>query len=76
MYDQVIHELKKAALEPEIMFKLLHNTVDILRGHRLANSKLGPSIEIRRLVADLGHSNEKRYQEAAQQFVEQFTDRE
>ena len=74
MYDQVIHELKEAALGPEIMFEHLHNTVDIL-GHRLANLKLCPSIEIRPLVADLQHSNEKRYQQAAQQFVEQFTDR-
>ena len=74
MYNEVINELKKAALEPEIMFQLLHNTVDILGGHP-ANLKLIQSIEIWPLIADLRHSNEKRYQETAQQFVEQFTDR-
>ena len=74
MYDQVIDELKKAALEPEAMFQLLHNTIDILGGPP-TNLKLSPSIEICPLVADLQHSDEKRYQETAQQFVEQFTDR-
>ena len=74
MYGQVIDELKKHALEPEITFQLLHNTVDILGGHG-ANLKLSPSIEIWPLVADLRQSNEQRYQETAQQFVEQFTDR-
>ena len=74
MYDEVIDELKKPALEREITFQLLHNTVDILGGHR-ANLKLSLSIEICPLVAFLRRSNEKRYQETAQQFVEQFTDR-
>ena len=74
MYNQVIDELKKVALEPEIMFQLLHNTVEILGGHG-ANLKLYLSIEICPLVADLRHSNEKHYQETAKQFVEQFTDR-
>ena len=56
------------------MFRLLHNTVDILGGHR-ANLKLSPLIEIWRPVAVLRRSNEKRYQEIAQQVMEQFTDR-
>ena len=74
VYDQVINELKKPALKPEIMFQLLHNTVDILGGHT-AYLKLSPSIEIWPLVAVLRCSNEKRYREIVQQFVEQFTDR-
>ena len=74
VYDQVIDSMRKPALKPEIMFQLLHNTVDILGGHR-ADLKLSPSIEIWPLVAVLRRSNEKRYQEIAQQFVEQFTDR-
>ena len=74
MYDEVIDELKKATLEPEITFQRLRNTVDILGGYR-ANLKLIPSIEIWPLVAVLRRSDEKRYQETAQQFVEQFTDR-
>ena len=74
VYDEVIHWLKEPALEPEIMFQLLGKMVDILGGHR-ANLKLSPSIEICPLVAFLRRSNEKRYQETAQQFVEQFTDR-
>ena len=74
MYDQVIDGLKKPALKPETTFQLLHNTVDILGGHP-ANFKLSPSIEIRPLIADLRHSNERRYRETAQQFVEQLTDR-
>ena len=74
MYDQVIDELKKPALEPEVMFQLLHNTVDIL-GHHRANLKLSPSTEIWPLVVVLRRSNEKRYQEIAQQFMEWFTDR-
>ena len=74
MYDQTIDELKKPALEPEVTFKLLRDTVDILWGHP-ANLRLSPSIEICPLVADLRRSNEKRYQEIAQQFVEWFTDR-
>ena len=73
-YDQAIDNLKKLALDPEITFKLLRDTVDILWGHP-ANLRLSPSIEICPLVADLRRSNEKRYQETAQQFVEQFTDR-
>ena len=56
------------------MFQLLGKTVDILGGHR-ANLKLSPPIEICPLVAGLRRSNEKRYQEIARQFVEQFTDR-
>ena len=74
MYDQVIHELKKAALEPEVTFQLLHEMVDTL-GHHRANIILSPSIEIWPLIAGLRQSNEKRYQETARQFVEQFTDR-
>ena len=74
MYDQIIDELKKAALEPETMFQLLHNRVDILGGHG-ANLKLSPSIEIGPLVAVLRRSDEKRYQDTAQQFMELFTDR-
>ena len=74
MYDQVIDELKKAVIEPEVMFQLLHNTVDILGGHP-ANLTLSPSIKIDPLVVDLRRSNEKRYREIAQQFVERFTDR-
>ena len=74
VYDQVVKGLKKPALKPEITFQLLHNTVDILGGHG-ANLKLSPSIEICPLIADLRHSNEKRHQETAQQFVDQFTDR-
>ena len=74
MYNQVIDELKKPALEPEVTFQLLQDMVDILGRHR-ANIILSPSIEIWPLIADLRHSNEKRYQETAQQFVEQFTDR-
>jgi hypothetical protein len=76
VYDQIIDGLKKPALKPEIAFQLLRNTVDILGGVHRANLKLSPSIEICPLVADLRRSNEKRYQETAQQFVEQFTDRE
>ena len=75
MYDQVIDELKKAALEPGITFQLLGKTVDILGVHR-ANLKLSPSIKIWPLVAGLRRSNEKRYQKIAQQFLEQFTHRE
>ena len=74
MYDQIIDELKKPALEPEVTFQLLHDMVDILGRHR-ANLKLSPSIEIWPLVADLQHSDEKRYQKTAQQFVEQFMER-
>ena len=74
MYDQVIDELKKPALEPEVTFQLLYDMVDFLGGHR-ANLKLRPLIEIRRPVAVLRRSNEKRYQEIAQQFMEEFTDR-
>ncbi|EDR04471.1 uncharacterized protein LACBIDRAFT_391675 [Laccaria bicolor S238N-H82] len=72
VYVEVINGLKTLALKPEITFQLLHNTVDILRGHR-ANLQLSSSIEIP-LVADLRHSHEKHYQETAQQFMEQFTD--
>ena len=75
MYDQVIDELKKPALKPEIMFQLLYNTVNILGRVHQANLQLSPSIEICPLVADLRRSNERRYQETAQQFVEHFTDR-
>ena len=75
VYDQVIDELKKPALKPEIMFQLLDNTVNILGRVHQANLKLSPSIEICPLVADLRHSNERRYQETAQRFVEEFTDR-
>ena len=75
LYDQVIDELKKPALKPEIMFQLLDNTVNILGRVHQANLKLSPSIEICPLVADLRHSNERRYQETAQRFVEEFTDR-
>ena len=74
MYDQVIDELKEAPLEPEVTFQILHDMVDILGGHR-ANLRLSPSIEICPLVAVLRRSNEKRYREIAQQFVERFTDR-
>ena len=74
LYDQVIDGLKNPALTPEITFQLLHNTLNILGGHG-ANLKLSRSIEICPLVADVRHSNEKRYQETAQQFVEQFMDR-
>ena len=74
MYDQVIDELKKAALEPEITFQLLHNMVDILGRHQ-ANLKLSPLIEIWPLVVVLRRSDEKRYQEIARKFVEQFTHR-
>ena len=73
MYDRVIDKLKKVTLKPEIMFELLNNTVDILGSHR-ANLKLSPLIEICPLLTDLRHSNEKHYQKAAQQFVEQLTD--
>ena len=74
MYDEVIDKLKKTALEPEIMFQLLHNLVDIL-GHHQANLKLSPLIEICPLVVVLRRSDKKRYQEIARQFVEQFTHR-
>ena len=75
VYDRVIEELKKPALKPDVTFQLLDNTVNILgRVHR-ANLQLSLSIEICPLIADLRHSNVKRYQEIAQQFVEQFTDR-
>ena len=73
-YDQAMDKLKKPALDPEITFKLLHDTVDIMWGHP-ANLRLRPSIEICPFVADLRRSNEKRYREIAQQFVERFTDR-
>ena len=72
-YDQAIDELGKPDLEPEITFKLLHDTVDILWDP--ANLRLSPSIEICPLIADLRRSNENRYREIAQQFVELFTDR-
>jgi len=75
LYYRVINELKKAALKPDIMFRLLDNTVDILGGVHQDNLKLSPSIEIRPLVSELRHSNETRYQETAQKFVEQFADR-
>ena len=52
VYDQVIDELKKVALEPEVMFQLLHNTVDILGGHG-ANLKLSSSIEIGKLARSI-----------------------
>ena len=74
MYDEVIDGLRRFALKPEITFQLLHDMVDILGRHR-ANLKLSPSIEIWPLIADLRRRNEERYQETAQQFVEQFTDR-
>ena len=74
MYDEVIDGLKKSALKPETTFQLLRDTIGVLRRHR-ADLKLRPSIDIYPLVADLRNSNEKRYQEIAQQFVEQFTDR-
>ena len=74
MYDQVIDGLRKPALKPEITFQLLHNTVDILSDHR-ADLKLSPPIEIWPLVVVLRRSDEKRYREIAQQFMEQFTDR-
>ena len=74
MYDEVVEGLKRPALKPEITFQLLHNTIDILGGHR-ANLNLSPSIEICPLVADLRRSKEKRYQEIAKQFLEKFTDR-
>ena len=74
VYDQVIDELKKKGLKPEITVQLLDSTVNILGGHR-ANLKLSPSIDIHPLVADLRRSSDKRYQEAAQQFTEQLTDR-
>ena len=74
VYDEIIDWLKKPEITLEVIFQLLHNTVDILGGHG-ANLQLSPSIEIGPLVADLQHSNEKRYQETAQQFVEQFADR-
>ena len=74
VYDEVIDQLKKPALKPEITFQLLGKTVDILGGHG-SNLKLSPSIQIGPLVAVLRRSNEKRYQEIAQQFVELFTDR-
>ena len=74
VYDEVIDKLKKPDLEPEVTFQLLHDMVDSLGRHR-ANIILSPSIQIWPLIADLRHSNEKRYQETAQQFVEQFTDR-
>ncbi|EDQ98298.1 uncharacterized protein LACBIDRAFT_398844 [Laccaria bicolor S238N-H82] len=73
VYDQLVEELRKPALEPEITFQLLGKTVDILGGHR-SDLKLSPSIEICPRIADLRHSNEKCYQERAQQFLEQFTD--
>ena len=74
MYDQVIDELKKPALEPEVTFQIMHDIVDILGRHR-ANLKLIPWIEIWPLVAVFRRSNEERYQEIAQQFLEMFTDR-
>ena len=74
MYDGVIDKLKKPDLEPEVTFQLLHDMVDSLGRHR-ANIILSPSIKIWPLIADLRHSNEKRYQETAQQFLQQFTDR-
>ena len=73
MYDEVFDRLKNPTLKPEITFQLLHYTVDIVGGHG-ANLKLSPSIEIGPLVAVLQRSNEKRYRETAQHFVEQFTD--
>ena len=73
MYDEVIEGLKKPALKPEVTFQLLDNTVNILG--RVANLKIRPSIEIRPLVAGLRRSSDRRYQEAAQQFMEQLTDR-
>ena len=75
VYDQIIDELKKPALKPEITFQLLDNIVNILGGIHRANLNLSPSIEICPLVANLRHSHEKRYRETAQQFIEQFTDR-
>ena len=74
VYDQVMDGLRKPALKPEITFRLLHNMVDILWDHR-ADLRLSPSIEIGPLVAVLRSSNEKHYQEIAQQVVEQFTNR-
>ena len=74
VYDKVIEELKKSALEPEIMFQLLGRILDILGRHR-ADLKLSPSIEVYPPIAVLRLGNEQRYQETAQQFVEQFTDR-
>ena len=73
LYDQVIDNLREPALEPEIKFQLLDNTVNILG--RVANLKLSSSIEIRPLAAGLRSSSDRRYQEAAQQFMEQLTDR-
>ena len=73
MYDQVIDKLRKPALKPEIMFQLLQNTVDILKGDP-ANLRLSPLIKMCPLVAVLRCSNEKHYQKIVQHFVEQFTD--
>ena len=81
LYNRVIGELKKPNLKPEMKFQLLNNTVDMLgniltkisQGSRQLN--LSPSIKIRPLISDLGHSKEKGHRETAQQFVEQFTDR-
>ena len=81
LYDRVIGELKKPDLKPENKFQLLNNTADML-GNILRDIlqdspelNLNPSMEIRPLVSDLGHSKEKGHQETAQQFVEHFTDR-
>ena len=81
LYNRVIGELKKPNLKPDIKFQLLKNTVDILRNilrdilQGSPHLNLRPSIEIRPLISDLGHSKEKDHQEMAQQFVEHFTDR-
>ena len=74
MYDEVIDGLKKSALKPETTFQLLRDTIGVLRRHR-ADLKLSPSIKVYPPIAVLRLSNEQRYQETAQQFVEQFTDR-
>ena len=74
VYVQVIDELKKPALEPEVTFQIMHDIVDILGRHR-ASLKLIPLIEIWPFVAVFRRSNEKRYQEIAQRFLEQFTHR-
>ena len=81
LYDRVIGELKKPDLKPENKFQLLNNTTDMLGnmlGDILQDSpdlNLNPSMEIRPLVSDLGHSKEKGHQQTAQQFLEHFTDR-
>ena len=77
MYEGVIGALRHNNLKPEVKHRLLHSAMDILKKSAQddASLKLSHVTEIRAFVADLRKSNDKGYQEIAQQFMASFTDR-